>query len=247
MSMVARIFRELKRISGKLREVNGPVEEYWTEYMNWLSFANSGMMTKGNAYCFNYAIKNLPTADPIVEIGSFCGLSTNMITYFKEQHGVKNPLFSCDRWQFEGAEKGGPLGDSKSIDHPSYKAFVRETYIRNTRMFSKYDLPHTIEVFSDEFFELWAANTKRNDVFGNEAQMGGPISFCFIDGNHTYDFAKRDFENTDKFLVPGGFILFDDSADGSDWEVCRVVREVQQSGRYELVARNPNYFFRKKA
>lgn len=44
----------------------------------------------------------------------------------------------------------------------------------------------------------------------------------------------------------GGFILFDESATGSDWEVCRVVQEVAETGRYELVARNPNWFFRKK-
>jgi Methyltransferase domain len=76
--------------------------------------------------------------------------------------------------------------------------------------------------------------------------LGGAISFCYIDGNHSYDFAKLDFENCDRFLEKGGFMLFDDSADGSDWDVCKVVQEVIATGRYDLIAKNPNYFFRRK-
>jgi hypothetical protein len=56
------------------------------------------------------------------------------------------------------------------------------------------------------------------DVFGRNVVLGGSLSFCYIDGNHTYGFAKRDFENKDRFLAPGGFIFFDDSGDGSGWE-----------------------------
>jgi hypothetical protein len=204
------------------------------------------MMARGNAYCFDYAVKNLPSAFPIIEIGSFCGLSTNMITYMKEKYAVKNPLVTCDKWLFEGAEHGGMLGDSSTISRADYREFVKDTYIRNVRMFSRYDLPWTIEVLSDEFFNAWSANERRTDVLGREIILGGPISFCYIDGNHTYEFAKRDFENADKHLEAGGFLLFDDSGDGTAWEVCRVVREVMLTGRYDLVAKNPNYFFRKR-
>ena len=44
------------------------------EYLNWLRFANAGMISPGNMYAMKYAIENLPTNDPIIEIGSFCGL-----------------------------------------------------------------------------------------------------------------------------------------------------------------------------
>jgi len=233
----------LGRHSGEI--LTGPVKESWTEYMDWLTFANAGMLNRGNAYCIDYAIQNIQSKSPIVEIGSFCGLSTNMITYFKEKYNVKNPLVTCDRWIFEGAENGGMLGDSKSVSHAEYRDFVKETYMRNVQMFSRYDLPFTIEMFSDEFFSSWKKSEKRRDVFGREFLLGGPISFCYIDGNHSYEFAKKDFANCDKYLERGGFMLFDDSADGSRWEVCRVVKEVLDNGRYELVAKNPNCFFRK--
>jgi hypothetical protein len=138
------------------------------------------------------------------------------------------------------------LGDSSSVTHAEYKQFVKESFLRNARLFSRDDLPFTIELFSDEFFRDWSTSLKRQDVFGREIELGGPISFCYIDGNHSYKFAKRDFENCDRFLERGGFVLFDDSADGSAWEVCKVVQEVLATDRYSLIAKNPNYLFRKK-
>jgi hypothetical protein len=218
----------------------------WSEHLAWLSLANAGMLDRGNVACFDHAIKNLPSDAPIVEIGSFCGLSTNVLTYLKHVHGATNRLITCDKWVFEGSDDGEKLDDTSTVTHAAYRDFVKRTFRENVRMFSSDDLPFTVEMFSDEFFELWSHRERRSDVFGRELELGGPISFCYIDGNHTYDFAKRDFEHTDRFLEKGGFILFDDSADGSDWEVCDVVREVPSTGRYELVAKNPNYLFRKK-
>jgi hypothetical protein len=224
----------------------GSVPKVWTSYISWLTFANPGMLLPGNVHCFDYAIKRLPSQSPIVEIGSFCGLSTNMLTYCKECYGVKNPLITCDKWIFEGAEHGGMLGDSKTLTHADYRSFVRETFIRNISFFSRYDLPYTVEMFSDELFDAWRNSAICHDVLGRSIQLGGAISFCYIDGNHSYAYAKRDFEHCDAYLEPGGFLLFDDSADGSGWDVCKVVREVMDTTRYNLIAKNPNYFFQKK-
>ena len=71
------------------------------------------------------------------------------------------------------------------------------------------------------------------------------ISFAFIDGNHTYPFVKRDFENVDKLLEIGGFLLFDDSADYLGWGSCKVAKEVSKNPHYKLIIQNPNYFFEK--
>lgn len=251
-----RVFREqglagvARVLLQKLAERDGaslpaPGDSTWTEYLEWLTIANAGMLARGNVSCFDHAVRNLPGPSPIVEIGSFCGLSANVITYLKERHGVRNPLVTCDTWRFEGAREGEMLGDSKTVSHRDYREFVRETFLRNVRMFSRSDPPVAIEALSDEFFEAWAAGETRIDMFGRPFRLGGPIGFCYIDGNHSYEFAARDFGNCDRHLEKGGFVLFDDSADGSGRGVCRVVREVQATGRYELVARNPNYFFRK--
>lgn len=213
-------------------------------FITWLTLANAGMLTPGNVWCFDYAIKNLPSSNPIVEIGSFCGLSTNVINYFKMVHRRSNRLYCVDPWVFEGSDQ--PLGHPL-FTHEDYRQFVKETFVRNVSFFNRDDLPIAIELSSKDFFLKWSNNEMGYDLLGRtNVTLGGPISFAYVDGNHTYECAREDFENVDLWLEPGGLILFDDSADGSAWEVCRVMPEVSASNSYELVRKNPNYLFKKK-
>jgi hypothetical protein len=50
----------------------------------------------------------------------------------------------------------------------------------------------------------------------------------------------------DRWLEKGGFILFDDSGDDSNWEVRDVIREIKAGNQYEVIVNNPNYLLRKK-
>ena len=221
-----------------------PQKRIEDEFLKWLGFANAGMLNPGNTYCMDYAIQALPSTSPIVEIGSFCGLSTNVMSYFLAKHGKQNKIITSDRWIFEGAEKGGNLGQSQ-ISHPDYRTFVMDTFKRNIQFFSGDNLPYPIEVFSDDFFELWNTKQKAQDIFGREIELGGSISFAYIDGNHTYEYAKRDFENVAMSLEVGGFILFDDSADGSDWGSAALMKEVAKHPEFEVTLKNPNYLLKK--
>jgi hypothetical protein len=214
------------------------------EYIDWLTFANAGMLHKGNIYAMNLALENLPSAAPVLEIGSFCGLSANVISYLLSRHGKNNVIFNCDRWIFEGAENGGNLGKS-NISHDKYRDFIKSSYLKNTEFFSSGNMPYTIEKFSAEFFELWEKRGTTTDVFGRNIRLGGEISFCYIDGNHTYQYAKQDFDNIDKHLTLGGYILFDDSSDADPFGLTRLMKEIKKNRRYELVIKNPNYLFRR--
>jgi hypothetical protein len=222
-----------------------PETTAWTEYLRWVSFAVPGMLNRGNVEAMDHGIAHRPSEAPMLEIGSFCGLSTCVLSYLRRKHGATGPLVTCDRWVFEGQSLGAPLGDGTHVTHDEYRAFVRSSYLRNIGLFCKGDLPFTIELDSDGFFEAWAQGRASQDVLGRPITLGGPLSFAFIDGNHTEAFARRDFENTDRWLEVGGHLLFDDSADGSAWEVCRVVADVLRLGRYELVGKYPNYLVRK--
>ena len=82
---------------------------------------------------------------------------------------------------------------------------------------------------------------------GLQAQLGGSVSFAYIDGNHTYEFCRRDFENTNRHLDVGGLILFDDSADSDPFGLTRLVKEIRALPHCDLVMKNPNYLFRKTA
>ena len=57
---------------------------------NLLSMAIPGFLHPGNLYCFDYAIKNIPSSAPIIEIGSFSGLSTNILNYYLKLYDKKN-------------------------------------------------------------------------------------------------------------------------------------------------------------
>ena len=215
------------------------------EFLSWIRFAVPGMLARGNVDAMEYAVANMPPDEPILEIGSFCGLSTVVLAYLLDKRSKTVPIYTCDQWEFEGQQLGAPLGDSPSVTHDVYREYVRNTFLRTMHTFAANRLPHTIECLSDEFFRRWFNNEKTVDVFDRPVTLGGKIGFCYIDGNHTYEFAKRDFENTDRALVSGGFILFDDSADGSLWEVNRLTRDLAAGHHYELVSKNPNYLFRK--
>ena len=218
------------------------------EYTTWLSYTNAGFLEPGNLYCFDFVMRNLPHDSPLLEIGTFCGFSANLITYYKALYGRPNLLITVDPWQF------GDIGDrlrtqfpeNQQISKAQVRQFVKESYQRNIMFFSDFDLPYTIEQPSDEFFNGWAEGNSVKDILGRSITLGGTISFAYIDGNHTYEQTYRDFLNCDRILVPGGFILFDDSADGSGWEVCDVVKQVLKHPNYDLIIKNPNYLFMKR-
>jgi hypothetical protein len=100
---------------------------------------------------------------------------------------------------------------------------------------------------SESFFREWSQTSTTTDVFGRTVSIGRQIAFAYIDGAHTYTAAKSDVDNVDAFLMPGGFVLFDDSAEDSGFqEVTRVATEVARLPQYELVFAKPNYFFKKR-
>jgi hypothetical protein len=240
------ISRFAGRVVRKVARVIDPPQEFIylnDEYVTWLCYANSGMLEKGNLHSIDYAIRHLPGASPILEIGSFCGLSANVITHFKRKHGVTNPLITCDKWEFENTGGRATIANSP-VRFSDYKAFVKDSYIRNIRMFSGDDLPFTFEMTAGEFFDAWKARSQCTDVLGRSLSLGGHFSFCYIDGNHTYEFAKQDFLNCDAHLDVGGFLLFDDST-LTEYGVYKLMPEVLGSHRYKLIISNPNHLFQK--
>ena len=228
--------------AGAGKEVN---EKKGDEFLLWVRFAVPGMLDSGNIEAMEHAISNMPKGSSVLEIGSFCGLSTVVISHLLEKYSNSSKLYTCDKWEFEGQQLGTLLGGSQSVTHDDYRAYVKGTFLRTMQTFAQGRLPFTIECFSDEMFRRWFTNEKSVDVFGRPATLGGKLGFCYIDGNHSYEFAKRDFENADRVLERHGFVLFDDSGDGSVWEVNQLAREIASGKKYTLVSHSPNYLFRK--
>ncbi len=217
--------------------------------VRWIEAVNGGLMHPGNYYLFDYAIKNIDSNYPIMEIGSFCGLSSNILLYLLKRHHKRNLLIACDPWEALGGWKR--VSDRKGIlkgtdiNLNSYLDFCLETYKRNVIYFSKKNLPYAIRTTSDKFFDSWSNNAVVEDIFGRRIRLDGLLSFCFIDGDHRYFQVKRDFIKVDRILAKKGFLMFDDSADGSNRDVSRLMDEIKKLKRYKLILKNPNYLFQK--
>lgn len=215
------------------------------EFVRWLSYANAGMLHPGNVWSMDHALRAIAEGAAVVEIGSFAGLSTNAICHLLRKHGRANPFFTCDNWDVTAHRETRRI-DGSRLTFPEYARYVKESFIRNVEFFSPENRPHTVECGSAEFFERWERREAVRDVFGREVRLGGPIGFAYVDGIHSVEAVRAEFEAIDRVLVPGGFILFDDSADSSPFGLNRLMREIAGAGHHELLGQTPNYFFRKR-
>lgn len=202
--------------------------------------ANAGMLNRGNLHLIELAVRGLPTDDAVVEIGPFCGLSTNAIRRALDRHRRPNPLWCCDPWHY-------PIIEGV-MDPAGYGDYVKETFEHATRTFSGHDLPRAVQVPSKGFFERWERGEKVTDVYGREFRSRGPIAFAYIDGEHDRENVRRDLALCDRHLVPSGYVLFDDSsAASSHREVHAFVRALLNDPGWRLTAQNPNYLVQKQA
>lgn len=238
--MTGKLIRLYRRMRDGFRRRNQE-----DEFIRWLRYANAGMLDPGNSWSMDYAIRHLPSDHPLVEIGSFAGLSTNVICHLLRKHGRRNALFTCDNWDVTGQQKTGHI-EGSILTFPEYAGYVRAGFLRNVEFFSPANRPFTIESSSSEFFEKWGRGESVTDIFGRTARLGGSISFCYVDAIHSCEAVRREFDSIELYLDRGGFILFDDSSDSSPFGLNRLMREIAASGGYELVHQNPNYLFRRR-
>jgi Methyltransferase domain len=212
----------------------------------WLDKTTVGLLHHGQYRLFERAVAELPTDDPVIEIGAFGGLSTNAIAYVLRREGRTNPLITIDPWDFEREEDERDTMLGTGIPLASLHSHIRRQFEDNCRLWSGDRLPYAFELRSDDFFAAWDRAETRRDLFGRELTLGGKASFVFIDGDHRLEQATRDFDNADRILVPGGFILLDDSDRFGHWpELWRLGLDACRRRGYEKVAENPNLLLRK--
>lgn len=212
---------------------------------------SAGMLHPGNVYLMECAIQNMPDNGAVVEVGLYGGLSTNLIIHLLQRYQRAAAFFGCDAWIYEGyhdqagQDKTG-IDDRPDIPRDIYSAYIREAFMRATQLLSAGRLPGTCHCTFEDFYDQWAKQACATGVFQRTVQLGGPIAFAYIDGNHAYDFVRRDVENTARHLLPGGFMLLDDTADHLPFGSRRLAQEWNRRGDFELVKKNPNYLLRKK-
>lgn len=195
------------------------------------------------------AVSAISSASPVLEIGVCGGRSTSFLGSLLTKYGKKNELLTVDPWW--NCPGGALLPGPKTKSAESYRAYIRDQYIANAKFWFEDNLPSSFEMDSNQFLELWNSSSSATDLFGAHRVLGGKISFCYLDGDHSFSQVKTDFDNVDAVLEVGGFIYFDDSDRlhrdaGEVMNGCyEVVKSTLSTGRYVEVLRNPNYLLKK--
>lgn len=151
----------------------------------------------------------LTAAEPhaVVEVGSYCGRSTVVLG------GVVKAVCPSARLHAIDPHEGElTISDTET-------RFEAPTLERFRRNIAAAGLEGIVQTIPKRSFEVeWAA----------------PISLLFIDGLHDYGSVSRDFAHFERWVVPGGYVVFDDY-DRSFPGVIRFVDEVLGAGEYRKV------------
>ena len=245
MNSIKHLYRT---VSPHWKDVPAKIPARQRKRVNSIAFATGGMLTQGNIDALYYALRETKAVDgSLLEIGSYCGLSSNVITFLKRHLEIAKPLFAIDPWDLVELDQEtlARVNEDLGLSRDQLAVFIRESYKTRVGFFSQADLPHAVQGFSNDVLAKWAKGETVTDQFGRDVALGGSIAFAFIDGDHSYQGAKDDFENVDRFLSVGGIILFDDSADSDNRGCEKAAREASRHPNYELVSKNPNYMIRK--
>lgn len=215
------------------------------------SVIGEGMLHKGNPYLMDYAIRNMPNNGITLEIGVYGGLSTNLILHLLLKHQKKVDHCGCDAWIYEGymdghtKKKQNHIDGKKDVLRTDYMQHIKNSFISSAQVLHGNNLPYTCHLTSDEFFKKWNNKTEFIDVFGRTFSLDKKIAFCYIDGDHSFEQTKRDFENVSQNLLKGGYILIDDSGKHMDFGSARYISEIKKMANFKIVANNPNYLIQK--
>ena len=209
-----------------------------------------GMLHEGNIFLMDYAIQHMPDDGIVLEIGSYAGLSTNALLHLLQKHHKKHTFIGCDAWIYEGFnDYTGNIEthiDGKAeVSRKDYVAYIKTAFINAAQLLHPNAKPFTCHMPSDAFFENWNSKNQFTDVFDRTFSIQDTISFCYIDGDHSYEQAKKDFENVAAKLKRNGFILLDDSADYLNFGSKHLMKDIKNDHRFKIIDSNPNYLIQK--
>ena len=140
----------------------------------------------------------------VVEVGSFCGRSTVVLAGVVAAVSPSERVYAIDPHEGEVTTETG----ATRFEKPTLEKFERNVSEAGLRDF--------VQTIPKRSFEV---------------EWNAPISLLFIDGLHDYGNVARDFAHFERWVVPGGYVVFDDY-DVSFPGVVAFVDEVLEAGEY---------------
>lgn len=96
-------------------------------------------------------------------------------------------------------------------------------------------------------FKIFVGNSQDTsivlEVFNEVKDLG--VNLMFIDGDHSYQGVRSDFENYSPLVARGGYIVFDDYRPKDHPEIAKFIDEFNYNG-WEKIGETPNEFIIKR-
>ncbi len=150
----------------------------------------------------------LPKGD-IVEIGSKAGRSAFVLGWLARRYDI-GTLLCIDPWSRDAASR---QVESSAIvrQHAGDNDYdlIFECYISNMLAYL-YGTVNYIRKTSDEAVSIYRADRCIETVELGRVEYTGRIACLHVDGNHDYEYARRDIRQWSEWLLPGGWLIVDD-------------------------------------
>ena len=182
--------------------------------------AIQGFLTKGEGFVLYLFSSMGPGQGEIVEIGSYKGLST------------------C--WIAEGL-KDSQRGCVTAIDH--FEGSAEHTDEEKVDLFGIFSANISTQKLSEHVISIKSSSENAAQIWNEKIRK--PIRLLFIDGEHSYEGVKKDFELWSGLVIEGGIIGFHDYMSKGYPGVTRFVDEllahtscyddVMQAGTIKLI------------
>lgn len=157
---------------------------------------------------------------PLLEIGSYCGLSTLWLA--KAARAAKTVVFAVDHHRGSEEHQAGEFFHDETLtDQEGYFDSLPE-FRRNLRTHAAEDVVIPVVSTSARLAEHWTT----------------PLGFLFIDGGHSLQAALTDYRNWSQHVQRGGLLVIHDvfpSASDGGQAPHAIWRLAKQSGLFEEV------------
>ena len=171
-----------------------------------------GWMSGLEGYALMLAAAHGPGTGEIVEIGSWMGKSTCWLAVGSKS-AQREKVHAVDPFD------GGPLLKHHPVIREQGTTY--HSFVDNLTSAGLFDYVESIVATSQQAAQTW----------------NKPIRLLFIDGDHSYDAVKADFEMWSRFLVPEALVAFDDVTGGYEGAKRYYDALLQGDARYREILR----------
>lgn len=193
---------------------------------------------------FTLAFSSADLPGDILELGSWCGRSAVALGMAAKLSGKGKvhcvDLFPEKNDWYQNAD--GTYSFSVTVDDRKVGAYGEQTvwaepYLRDIApVYERY--AGTLDAFNSTMLSNhltdWVKPFKGDLLkFASNAPQGFSVRLAFVDGDHSYSAVAKDIEIVERYLLPGGWICFDDAFSSYDGVNEAIQKSIIDSGRYQ--------------